>query len=198
MKQLGIPKEFAPRIESVVAWYGGGRNDVKERRAELRKMAVTQIAAIEEKAKTAIATDSVNTQQKIVGAGITSEAARELIEAFTPIENMMPRLEARVIERCYHTSFSTVSLSFAQTQIAYLAVLRGDSMKSMILAKTVSDIGGVDSAHRGLPNRAADAAARIARRAATRIRSSLVMQFDGEMFHHTSCSYRCRHKQCKE
>src|SRR5690349_13908217 len=33
LKQLGIPKEFAPQLE--LRWYGRGENAAKERRAEL-------------------------------------------------------------------------------------------------------------------------------------------------------------------
>ena len=44
-RELGIPPEFAPDV--YMGWSGRGQNGSKERRAELRKVAQTRIAALE-------------------------------------------------------------------------------------------------------------------------------------------------------
>src|ERR1019366_7580563 len=72
-KQLGNPKEFAPGVS--FGWYGRGQNAMKARREELRRMAVTRIAALEMAARTQSEEHSVKLQEQIVAAGITSEAA---------------------------------------------------------------------------------------------------------------------------
>jgi hypothetical protein len=89
-QQLGIPKRFAPSIGHV--WFGRGDNGVKERRAELRKMAVTRIEAIEQDAIVKIEMASVNAQTEIATHGLTSEAARTFIERLPSIATLMPAL----------------------------------------------------------------------------------------------------------
>src|SRR5262245_47123522 len=46
--ELGIPARFAPEL--AVHWYSRGENAVKQRRDELRRMAQTRVAAIEQRA----------------------------------------------------------------------------------------------------------------------------------------------------
>jgi hypothetical protein len=53
-REIGIPDRFAPSVS--FSWHWRGRDNIlKERRDELRKMAVTAIEAQEQKAKTQIA-----------------------------------------------------------------------------------------------------------------------------------------------
>jgi hypothetical protein len=89
-REIGIPDRFAPRIN--VHWYSRGENAVAERRAELRKMAVTAIEAQEQKAKTQIELSCLEAQEKIALAGLTSDAARGFIEALPSIADLMSRL----------------------------------------------------------------------------------------------------------
>ena len=57
----------------------------KERRAELRRVATTEVAAQIKRAQAAIAKQSVEAQERIITAGLTSEAARVLLaEVPTP------------------------------------------------------------------------------------------------------------------
>ena len=87
---LGIPKDFAPSVE--FHWYGRGYNGVKERRAELRKMATTRIEAIQAKAITEIELASVEAQTQIAASGLTSEAARAFLDNLPRLETLMPKL----------------------------------------------------------------------------------------------------------
>jgi hypothetical protein len=89
-RQIGIPDRFAPKIN--VHWYSRGENAVKERRDELRKMAVTAIEAQEQKAKTQIELSCLEAQTNLAGSGLASEAARGFIEALPSISDLMPRL----------------------------------------------------------------------------------------------------------
>jgi hypothetical protein len=89
--ELGIPKQFAPGLE--LAWrHRGYHNRIAERRAELRKMATTQIEAIERKAITDIEMNCLGAQEQLAIAGVTSEAARGFIESLPSVETLMPRL----------------------------------------------------------------------------------------------------------
>jgi hypothetical protein len=88
--KLGIPERFAPRLD--VHWYSRGENAVKERRTELRKMAVTRIEAIEREAIVKIEMASVTAQTEIAVSGLTSNAARQFIEKLPSIETLMPAL----------------------------------------------------------------------------------------------------------
>jgi hypothetical protein len=89
-REIGIPDRFAPKIN--LHWYSRGENAVKERRDELRRMAVTAIEAQEQKAKTQIELSRLEAQEKLALAGITSDAARGFIEALPSITDLMPRL----------------------------------------------------------------------------------------------------------
>ncbi|MGO9684619.1 MAG: hypothetical protein ACLP0B_14950 [Steroidobacteraceae bacterium] len=88
--ELGIPKRFAPSLD--LQWYSRGENAVKERRAELRKMATTRIEAIERDAIVKIEMASVTAQTEIAVAGLTSDAARAFAAKLLDIEVLMPKL----------------------------------------------------------------------------------------------------------
>jgi hypothetical protein len=89
--ELSIPKDFAPSLDS--HWYGRGENAAKERRAELRKVAVSRIAAIEQAAIVQIELGSVRAQTEIATHGLTSQAARAFIEQLPSIETLMKPLD---------------------------------------------------------------------------------------------------------
>ena len=88
--EIGIPKRFAPRLD--LSWYGRHENATKQRRDELRKMAETRIEAIERKAVTEIELSCLAAQEQIALSGLTTEAARQFVEALPKIEALMPRL----------------------------------------------------------------------------------------------------------
>jgi len=88
--EIGIPKRFAPGLD--LSWYGRRENATKQRRDELRKMAETRVEAIERKAITEIELSCLAAQEQIALSGLTTEAARQFVEALPKIEALMPRL----------------------------------------------------------------------------------------------------------
>jgi hypothetical protein len=87
--ELGIPARFAPTIGGV-EWHGRGENAVKQRRAELRDVARTRIAAIEKAAFTAIEMACLDAQTQILAHGLTSAAAIAFFDALPKVEALMP------------------------------------------------------------------------------------------------------------
>jgi hypothetical protein len=89
--ELGIPKRFAPNL--VLGWrHRGYDNMLDSRRKELRRMAQTQIQAIESKAITEIEMNCLGAQEQLAIAGVTSDAARGFLERLPSIETLMPAL----------------------------------------------------------------------------------------------------------
>ena len=89
-RKLGIPDRFAPKL--AMPWVSRGENATAGRRAELRKMAVTAIAAQEQKAIVQIELSCLDAQTELAVSGLTSDAARGFVEALPKIETLMPRL----------------------------------------------------------------------------------------------------------
>jgi hypothetical protein len=88
---LGIPEKFAPSL--FLQWRHRGYDNVLEgRRKELRRMAQTQIAAIEQKAIVQIELSCLDAQTQLTTAGLSSDAAREFVERLPSIETLMPKL----------------------------------------------------------------------------------------------------------
>jgi hypothetical protein len=90
-RELGIPAQFAPSLN--FGWMPRGyENAVSQRRAELRRMARTQIEAIERKAITEIEVQCLEAQTQLALAGLTSQAALVFVEKLPSIETLMPKL----------------------------------------------------------------------------------------------------------
>lgn len=95
--ELGIPKEFAPRI--LFDWYGRGQNAVAGRRAELSKVARSKIAVIEKEAIAKIERLSLEAQTEVIAHGMESEASRRFFENMPNIDDLMPSLDAGQIKQ---------------------------------------------------------------------------------------------------
>jgi hypothetical protein len=95
-ERLGIPERFAPSL-SMPYWHSRGENAVKERRAELRKVAVTRVAAMEKQARTEIERKSSEVQIELLAHGM-SLTARELLEQMPRVDELMPTLRVDEIE----------------------------------------------------------------------------------------------------
>ncbi len=93
--ELGIPPEFAPRLD--FNWYSRGENAARERRAELRLVARANIEALERAAIVALQKASLAAQEGIVAGGLGSEAARSALEALPSVEALMPPLAFDVV-----------------------------------------------------------------------------------------------------
>lgn len=90
-RELGIPDRFAPNVR--LLWAARGYdNTVDKRRAELRRMATTQVEALERKAIVDIEMSCLAAHEQVVTAGLTSEAARAFIETLPSVETLMPAL----------------------------------------------------------------------------------------------------------
>lgn len=96
-RHLGIPKEFAPGI--TLGWYGRGQNAVAARRAELRRVAVARIAAIEANARAEIERKSAEVQTSLIASGLSGEEARSLLSSLPAVDALMPVLSIADMER---------------------------------------------------------------------------------------------------
>jgi len=90
--ELGIPREFAPCL-SRPRWFSrGGQSMVSERRAELRKVAVTRIAALEKAAKVQIETTALEMQKVLLSGVLTSREAQAFLAKMPTAADLMPVL----------------------------------------------------------------------------------------------------------
>jgi hypothetical protein len=90
-RQIGIPDRFAPSL--ALKWrHRGYDNLLPERRAELRRMAQTAIAAQEQKAIVQIGLSCLDAQTNLATAGLATDAARGFFETLPRIETLMPLL----------------------------------------------------------------------------------------------------------
>lgn len=96
-KRLGIPDQFAPKLE--MGWRMNGRNASRNERVEMRRVAQREIDALEKAAQTAIARQSVQTQERIMIGGLTTEDARKFLESMPSADALMPELTLDRVER---------------------------------------------------------------------------------------------------
>jgi hypothetical protein len=90
-RELGIPDRFAPSLS--LDWRHRGYDNLLDRRkAELRRMAQTQITAIETRAIVEIETSCLDAQTKLAVAGCTSDAAKAFIDNLPSVERLMQPL----------------------------------------------------------------------------------------------------------
>jgi hypothetical protein len=94
--ELGIPTQFAPQI--AMGWLSRGRNSCKAERAEMRRVAHSEIEACEKRARTEIERASVDLQTELVAGVLTSEAAKSFLERMPSVQALMPPLEIQRIE----------------------------------------------------------------------------------------------------
>lgn len=95
-QELGIPRKFAPTIE--LHWYGRGENASKERRAELTRVARSEIDRRTKTALAAIAAKSVDVQTKLIASGLTTDAAQQFLEQMPQPAELMPALDVAGVE----------------------------------------------------------------------------------------------------
>jgi hypothetical protein len=88
--KLGIPKQFAPSINTY--WSGRNENESRERRAELRKVAVTAIDSMKRDAYAAIERQGAEIQTGLLAIGLREQAAA-LLNALPKPNDLMPLLQ---------------------------------------------------------------------------------------------------------
>lgn len=96
-EELGIPKTFAPSIQ--IGWAGRGENAVRERQAELRRVAKTSVEAMAADAIVKIERDSLDLRTQVVAMGLLSTEAQTFLKTLKPVEDAMQKLDFKVIER---------------------------------------------------------------------------------------------------
>ena len=96
-EQLGIPRTFAPQISA--SWQGRGENALALRRAELRQVAKTSIAAMTKAAITKIEKQGLELRTQVVAMGLLSDAAKVFLESLAPVDEAMRALDFAEIEK---------------------------------------------------------------------------------------------------
>jgi len=90
-RDLGVPDAFRPSI--AVSWYGRGANAQKERRAELRQVARTEIEARGKKAKVEIDRHAVDLLTQLAAGALGTDDAKQFLASMPKLEALMPPLE---------------------------------------------------------------------------------------------------------
>lgn len=87
---LGIPQRMAPRLQ--LSWDSRGQGQDSGRRAELRKVAQSRLAALTAMAKTAIDEQLLDTEQALIADSLESAEAVAFLERMPTAEQLMPSL----------------------------------------------------------------------------------------------------------
>jgi hypothetical protein len=90
-RMLGIPEQFRPSLNA--SWYGRGENADKGRRAELRKVAQTRIAAMAKQARVTIETKALDGQTLLAADALESAEAKAFLASMPTVEALMPALD---------------------------------------------------------------------------------------------------------
>lgn len=96
-RRLGIPESFRQGI--AVHWYGRGENASKQRRAELRRVAVTRLAALEATAIARIEDGYRRFQTSVLTAAIGSDDARQLLADLPTAEQLLPAVDYQSVTK---------------------------------------------------------------------------------------------------
>jgi hypothetical protein len=88
---LGIPPTEAPQLELGWARRGPSYRD-RERRAELRKLAETRLAALTKTAKAAIGDRLLDVETELIAGDLKSDDAKAFLAAMPTAEQLMPPL----------------------------------------------------------------------------------------------------------
>ena len=91
-RERGIPEKFRPEIH--LNWWERAENASKNRRAELRKVAQTQVAAMVKEAKVEIEREEERQLTQLAATGLTSAEAKDFLVNMPSAEALLPSLEA--------------------------------------------------------------------------------------------------------
>jgi hypothetical protein len=87
-RKLGIPEQFRPSID--FRWYGRGENAIKDRRAELRKVAQMELAARVKAAKNAVDRRTADLLTQLAVDMLESSQAKDFLNAMPSVDDLMP------------------------------------------------------------------------------------------------------------
>jgi hypothetical protein len=96
-RELGIPEKLRPSLH--LGWYERGDNAVKTRRAELRKVAQTELTAQGKAAKVKIDRQTAALLTQLVSGALGSSEAKAFLEAMPSIDELMPRITLPELEK---------------------------------------------------------------------------------------------------
>lgn len=92
----GVPPQFRPSLNAY--WSGRGTNADPDRRAELRRVAVTRIDALKKTADAEIDRKSLEVQTELMAGGLDTSAARAFLESMPTAKALMPMLSVAEVE----------------------------------------------------------------------------------------------------
>lgn len=95
--EMGVPESFRPRL--TLGWWDRGENADQTRRAELRKVAHTELAARARAAKVEVDRVEADLLTQIAGYGLRSLEARNFLESMPTIDQLMPKLKFSDLEK---------------------------------------------------------------------------------------------------
>jgi hypothetical protein len=96
-RKMGVPESFRPQLS--VSWHSRGENAESYRRAQLRVVAESRIAANVRNAKVQIDREVSRVCTDLVAEGLTTEKARESLDSLPSIDGLMPPLTLPDIEQ---------------------------------------------------------------------------------------------------
>jgi hypothetical protein len=95
---MGIPREFAPWL-SPPCWIERGQNAVRERRAELTRVAYSRIEEAQKQANLQIERSSLEVQTRLFADGLESAEAKAFLEAMPTAEQLVPLITVEEIQK---------------------------------------------------------------------------------------------------
>ncbi len=95
-RKMGIPDDLSPRL--VLSWEGRGQMKTEARRAELRRVAKSEIEAMKSSAMTKIRKQGLDLRTQVVSMGLLTAEAQMFLESLAPIEESMTGIDFATIE----------------------------------------------------------------------------------------------------
>lgn len=95
-KKMGIPKDLSPRL--LLSWEGRGQMKTNARRAELRRVAKSEIEAMKAAATTKIRKQSLDLRTQVVSMGLLTGEAQLFLESLATVDEAMRGIDFAAIE----------------------------------------------------------------------------------------------------
>jgi hypothetical protein len=95
-RELGVREEFRPGLS--LSWYGRGENGDAQRRAELRKVAQTQITAESRRAKYVIEARTTDVLTELAAGAFHSDEAKAFLATIPTAVELMPTISVKALE----------------------------------------------------------------------------------------------------
>jgi hypothetical protein len=99
-RALGIPERFHPSISYY--WRNRGENFMKDRRAELRKVAQTELAARAKAAKNMVDRRTADLLTRLAEGALASSQAKDFLNAMLSVDDLMPQITLDELEAIAH------------------------------------------------------------------------------------------------